>query len=259
MQKLLQNKSYIITNGYDKTNHPAIDIVGSGYSTDYVVAFDSGVVTEVRKDYRTNDKKGSSYGNYVKINHENGFYTLYSHLKYGSVCVGVGQRVNQGQVIGFMGNTGRASGIHTHFEIRTSSSPNSKIDPRPYLESGFVLAGTYQVYDNVKREWLPNVCINNMNEYAGNYGNPISGLYVDGKKYRVHDKVKNEWLPWVYSRDDYAGNLGNVIDGVQIYNATYRVKLKDGSYLSWINKVDDTPNGYAGIYGREIDAIQIKE
>lgn len=66
------------------------------------------------------------------------------------------------------------------------------------------------------------------------------------------------WLPWVENRNDYAGNLGNDIDGVQIKGVTYRVHLKNGSWLSWVSKVDDTPNGYAGIYGRSIDAIQIK-
>ena len=69
---------------------------------------------------------------------------------------------------------------------------------------------------------------------------------------------KGYWLPWVENRHDYAGNLGNNIDGVQIEGATYRVHLKGGSWLSWVNKVDNTSSGYAGIYGRAIDAIQIK-
>lgn len=41
-------------------------------------------------------------------------------------------------------------------------------------------------------------------------------------------------------------------------NIEYRVHLKGGSWLSWINKVDDTSNGYAGIYGRSIDGIQVR-
>lgn len=116
---------------------------------------------------------------------------------------------------------------------------------------------TYQAYDNKKKYWLPNVMVNT-NEYAGNFNNPISALYIDKLEYRVHDKVKNKWLPWVIGREDYAGNIGNAIDGIQIKNATYRVHIKGGDWLPWVSKVDDTNNGYAGIYGKEIDAVQLK-
>lgn len=56
------------------------------------------------------------YGSYVVIRHDNGTQTLYSHES--SVIVGVGQRVVQGQVIGYVGATGKATGPHVHFEIR---------------------------------------------------------------------------------------------------------------------------------------------
>jgi len=56
------------------------------------------------------------YGEYVVIQHTNGSQTLYSHAS--SVIVGVGQQVRQGQVIAYVGSTGRATGAHVHFEIR---------------------------------------------------------------------------------------------------------------------------------------------
>lgn len=125
---------------------------------------------------------------------------------------------------------------------------------------------TYQVYDNVKKKWLSNITVGEgtgVMSYAGNLGNSIGGLKIDNLKYRVHDKVKNKWLSWIEGRNGsgimaYAGNLGNAIDGLQIENAKYRVHLKAGDWLPWIKKVDDTNQGYAGIYGKEIDAIQIK-
>ena len=56
------------------------------------------------------------YGNYVVIQHANGSQTLYAHAS--SVIVGVGEHVQQGQVIGYVGRTGKATGAHVHFEIR---------------------------------------------------------------------------------------------------------------------------------------------
>jgi murein DD-endopeptidase MepM/ murein hydrolase activator NlpD len=56
------------------------------------------------------------YGQYVVIRHDNGTQTLYSHAS--GIVVGVGQRVVQGQVIGYVGSTGRSTGPHLHFEIR---------------------------------------------------------------------------------------------------------------------------------------------
>jgi murein DD-endopeptidase MepM/ murein hydrolase activator NlpD len=56
------------------------------------------------------------YGNYVVISHDNGSQTLYAHQS--RVAVGVGEHVVKGQVIGYVGNTGRSTGPHLHFEIR---------------------------------------------------------------------------------------------------------------------------------------------
>jgi len=61
------------------------------------------------------------YGNYVVISHENGTQTLYGHMQSNAVVVG--QHVVQGQVIGALGNTGRSTGPHLHFEVRGARNP----------------------------------------------------------------------------------------------------------------------------------------
>lgn len=258
MSRILETKENQITQAYKKGMHDGIDIVGYKACLDYIVAHSDGVVVECRKTYNKTDKIGNSYGNYVKIKHDNGYYTLYAHMEYGSVCVNVGDKVTKGQVIGYMGATGRATGAHAHWEVRNAE--DVRIDPTPYIDADLpsvVQTITYQTYDNVKKKWLPNVKIGT-NDYAGNFGNTIGGLYIDNLEYQAHDRVKKKWLPYVVGRSDYAGNLGNPIDGVRIKNATYRVHIKGGSWLSWVSKADDTNSGYAGIYGRDIDAIQIK-
>lgn len=61
------------------------------------------------------------YGKYIKIQHPNGVITLYAHLS-GMVVVG-GESVAQGQLIGYMGITGRSTGCHLHFEVRGAKNP----------------------------------------------------------------------------------------------------------------------------------------
>lgn len=61
------------------------------------------------------------YGNYIVIKHNNGTQTLYSHLS--SLNVGVGSYVEQGETIGGMGNTGKSTGTHLHFEVRGGRNP----------------------------------------------------------------------------------------------------------------------------------------
>jgi len=61
------------------------------------------------------------YGNYVVVKHGNGAQTLYAHLS--SVSVGVGETVGAGDALGIIGNTGRSTGTHLHFEVRGGTNP----------------------------------------------------------------------------------------------------------------------------------------
>ena len=71
----------------------------------------------ISRDYGWN----GGYGYYIVIKHDNGTQTLYSHNS--SNIVYVGQNVVQGQVIGYVGSTGRSTGPHIHFEIRGAKNP----------------------------------------------------------------------------------------------------------------------------------------
>lgn len=79
----------------------------------------------------------TSYGNYVVIEHhteDKTFYTLYGHMKEGSIMVAVGNEISQGQVLGIMGSTGYSTGPHLHFEVRLdNNSSNNAVNPYPYL------------------------------------------------------------------------------------------------------------------------------
>ncbi len=108
----------------DERPHSGIDIAGSAGSE--VLAADSGTVAVATYS--------SSYGNYVTIYHSNGDYTLYAHMS--SLAVTAGQNVTQGDVIGYVGSTGWATGPHLHFEIRVNGST---VDPLSYF-SNYTLA-----------------------------------------------------------------------------------------------------------------------
>ena len=89
-----------------------------------IQAAQSGSVTTVGWDAR-------GYGNYVVIDHGNGYKTLYAHMSTGSISVTPGTKVNQGQRIGTMGSTGRSTGTHLHFEV---IGPTAKLNPLVVLK-----------------------------------------------------------------------------------------------------------------------------
>lgn len=109
-----------VTQGY-KFYHKAIDIANKGGGP--ILATDSGVVSQAGWP------DGYGYGNRVVIDHGNGFQTLYAHLSL--IQVRAGQKVNRGDVIGQMGNTGRSTGTHLHFEIRRGGA---LMNPLTYLQ-----------------------------------------------------------------------------------------------------------------------------
>ncbi len=105
-----------ITSGYEMRwgrMHTGIDISSAGVYGQSVVASDSGVVTWAGYD-------SSGYGNYVIIDHGNGYQTLYGHCS--SLAVSKGQSVSKGQTIAYVGSTGYSTGPHLHFEVRSGSS-----------------------------------------------------------------------------------------------------------------------------------------
>ena len=99
-------------------NHPRVDIPASTGTP--IRACWSGTV-------RIAGWQGG-YGNAVVLDHGGGVGTLYGHQS--SIAVSVGQTVEAGQVIGFVGSTGNSTGPHLHFEVRLNGEP---VDPAPYI------------------------------------------------------------------------------------------------------------------------------
>lgn len=111
-------------SGFDyspETGHYAIDI--GGQMNNGVFASDGGVIVYAGwNDY--------GYGNVIVIDHGTGWQSLYAHLN--SISVTCGQSVSQGQVIGLLGTTGKSSGPHLHFEMR--SDTYGRVNPKDFLQ-----------------------------------------------------------------------------------------------------------------------------
>ena len=104
--------------------HKGIDLAAQRGTA--VLASHDGIVIYTGKEFK-------GYGKMIMIEKDN-WATLYAHLD--KIVVYEGQKINQGAVIGALGNTGRSSGPHLHFEIRKTDGP---IDPLPYLPAGDAL------------------------------------------------------------------------------------------------------------------------
>ena len=95
-----------------RDNHTGTDIPAPGGTPIY--AAQDGIVTTVNRN-----KNASSYGYYCIISHGNGYATLYAH-QCQVPPVTEGQTVSKGQVIGYVGTTGRSTGNHLHYELRVN-------------------------------------------------------------------------------------------------------------------------------------------
>lgn len=121
-------RSYKVGGRTVNDHHDGIDLAAKYVAADHVIAFADGTVEDCL-DY----VKGTaeSRGNYVRLYHAVGVYTVYYHLREGSVRVKKGQRVKKGDVLGYMGSSGNSTGPHLHFGVMRDSR---WVDPLPYLE-----------------------------------------------------------------------------------------------------------------------------
>ena len=125
-----------LTSNYGMREHPVlggrrahkgIDLAGPVGTPVYATA--DGVVSKA--------EWFSSYGLYVSIEHGGELQTRYGHMS--RLNVANGQQVRKGDIIGFIGSTGRSTGPHLHYEVRVSGVA---VNPLPYMQSETIAANT---------------------------------------------------------------------------------------------------------------------
>jgi murein DD-endopeptidase MepM/ murein hydrolase activator NlpD len=120
-------QGFVMTSDFGMRTHPVlggrrahkgIDLAAPTGTPVYATA--DGVVSRA--------EPFSSYGNYIQIEHGGELQTRFGHLS--GFAVVAGQQVHKGDLIGFVGTTGRSTGPHLHYEVRVAGEA---VDPRPYM------------------------------------------------------------------------------------------------------------------------------
>ena len=127
-----------ISSGYGRRRHPILGYTKMHRGIDFAAPRGTPVYAAGHGSIEVAGRNGG-YGNYVRIRHNGSYKTAYAHLRGFARGVSRGRRVRQGQVIGYVGSTGRSTGPHLHYEIlRNGRQMNPK---RLNLPSGRKLAG----------------------------------------------------------------------------------------------------------------------
>ena len=142
-----------ISSGFGRRKHPILGYTKMHRGTDFaapsgtpVYAAGNGVVEKAGRN--------GGYGQYIRIRHNGTYKTAYAHLSGYARGITSGARVKQGEVIGYVGTTGRSTGPHLHYEVLLE---NKQINPKKLnLPSGRTLTGKELARFNAARDALEN-------------------------------------------------------------------------------------------------------
>jgi murein DD-endopeptidase MepM/ murein hydrolase activator NlpD len=127
-----------ITSGFGMRFHPILGYTRMHKGIDFGVPLGTPVMAAGGGTIEEEGWKGG-YGNFVLINHGNGYETAYGHLSRFAPGEHVGSRVRQGQIVAFSGSTGESTGPHLHYEIRINKQQVNPLTVK--VATGRLLAG----------------------------------------------------------------------------------------------------------------------
>jgi murein DD-endopeptidase MepM/ murein hydrolase activator NlpD len=121
MRRPVRGEDARITSGFGVRRHPILQVPKMHTGVDWACATGTPIMAAGTGVIEEAGRKGE-YGNYIRIRHANGYKTAYGHMSRFASGVSEGVKVRQGQIIGYVGSTGLASGPHVHFEVLVNSS-----------------------------------------------------------------------------------------------------------------------------------------
>jgi murein DD-endopeptidase MepM/ murein hydrolase activator NlpD len=184
--------SGIMTSKFGPRKHPILKTVRLHAGVDWAAPTGTPVYAAAAGKVQFSGD-GNGYGNLLIIGHANGLETRYAHLNKFAADGKAGNNVQAGDLIGFVGTTGRSTGPHLHFELRKDGKP---VDPIPYLTGGKAVIGSSAVEKLVSQ--IIRV------ESAGNASakNPLSTATGLGQF------IESTWLRMMRNyRPDLAGSM----------------------------------------------------
>ena len=162
----------------------------------------AGEVFDINRNSPEND--GGGYGNYVGIKHDQPkIFTFYGHMQEVADHLNIGTKVKDGEVIGTLGNTGRSTGPHLHWEVRTSQN-GGQIDPvqwthenKPSFQSG----GWFKPLTNLLSKFTKPKGLSIRGVQAGFTGMGRAGFnaIMGGDKFRL-----GKWKPQILGQGAYS-------------------------------------------------------
>lgn len=187
--RVINDSTNRITQGYKKGVHNGVDL---GWRTDEsqnrVFSNCQGTVYATLDGVPHGSEQGGGWGNYVLVQHPNGYFSRYAHLQNG-LMVKKGQAVNENTQLGIIGNSGRSTARHLHFEVQTSSSSANRIDPTPYLSKAIYTPAPPTPSGNATIKYIQGVLNQRYNTGLvcdGYYGNLTKRALIKGLQHELN-------------------------------------------------------------------------
>ena len=126
IQPVASNDLKRIASGYGYRIDPQYKVRKMHHGMDFTAKTGTPIYATGNGKVIRADRKSSGYGNHVRIDHGYGYVTLYAHMN--KMNVKEGQNVKRGDVIGYVGNTGKSFGPHCHYEVRKNGEPINPVN-----------------------------------------------------------------------------------------------------------------------------------
>lgn len=257
--QVLMHTDEVVTQSYS-SYHKAIDVVGEGHSVSDVIAVSDGTVEIAVSTVTTNNQNArgtASYGNFVKIKHDDGTKSLYAHLKPGSVSVKAGERISKGDKIGTMGNTGNAHGVHLHFEVRNSDE--TRMNPTEYIskkQAEPVLKSDNKENSSSDLNSVSNSTKSSLdNSSTKNVTNSNSINKVADQSFNSNDVIAPDSVDSYTNESIYISNPsykhGSIVDGLKLIGIDSSFDYR--TLLAHANGIDD----YHGSYSQNVYLLSL--
>jgi murein DD-endopeptidase MepM/ murein hydrolase activator NlpD len=167
--------SAVMRSGFGVRRHPILGYVKMHTGVDWAAPYGTPIFATGNGVVEKAEWEGG-YGKYVRIKHNNGYETAYGHMSAFAKGLEPGKRVRQGQVIGFVGSTGRSTGAHVHYEILVNSrfvDPMRVRLPRGRSLDGMILTSFEKERDRLEAMMNSRGAIARVSDAAGSPALPL--------------------------------------------------------------------------------------